>query len=232
MENKLSFNHCTLPAGKICAVSSMQAALKGFTKMGKKGYVSLERVTLPSNEPQIVWTSRNLGRVIAVLPVFEGETTTPEMLYTPMTPVKEGELLRHGEYFYQTYLNHRGEMGIRALTIFADEDTVRTACEKLKLNVVTVEVVQLYAAETQKYLAGAWLIKCLGSDKPYTLMYVDLRDRVSLGELDFSKVLMQTVTPGRRFSANGTWYELRQDEVDRLYLSKSFMQLYHRHANA
>ena len=229
---KISFNHCTLPAGKICAISSMQAALKAFTKMNKKGFVALERVATPSGEQQIVWTSRNLGRVIAVLPVFEGETTTPEMLYTPMTQVKDGELLRYGDYFYLSYKNARGEMGLRALTVFADEETVRTACEKLKLNVVTVEVVQMYDAATQRYLAGAWLIKTLGADKPYTLIYVDLRDRVTLGELDFSKVAMQTVTPGRRFSANGTWYELCQDEVDRFYLSKSSMQVYRRRANA
>ncbi len=223
---KLSVKYCTLPAGKICAISSMQAALKAFTKMNKKGFVTLERVAKPSGEQQVVWASRNNGRIIAVLPVFEGETTTPGMILAPMTSVKEGELLNCGDYFYLTYLNNRGEMGIRALTIFADEETVRKACELRNLNVVTVEVVQLY--EEQRYLAGAWLIKTLGADNPYTLMYVDLRDRVALGELDFSKVLMQVVTPGRRFSAYGTWYRLCQDEVDRFYLSRSFMQVYRR----
>lgn len=196
--------------------------------------MTLERVTKPSGEQQIVWTSRHNERIIAVLPVFEGETTTPEMVLAPLTPVKEGELLNCGDYFYLTYRNGRGEMGIRALTIFADEETVRKACELRNLNVVTVEVVQLYdtATPTQHYLAGAWLVKTLGADKPYTLFYVDLRDRVTLGELDFNKAVMQTVMPGRRFSANGTWYELCRDEVDRFYLNKSSMQLYRRRANA
>ena len=228
MENKLSFNYCTLPAGKICAISSIKAALKNFSGMGKKGYVSLEKVTLPSNKQQIVWVSRNNGRAIALLPVFEGETTTPEMLLAPTTPVKVGELLCHGDYFYRTYQNNMGEMGIRALTIFSDEETVRTASVLLKLNVVTVELVQMYDADTQRYLASAWLIKTLGADKPYTLIYADLRDRVTLGELDFSRVLMQTVTPGRCFTANGVWYKLHKDEVDRLYFSKSAIQLYRR----
>lgn len=196
--------------------------------MGKMGYVTLERVTLPSNKPQIVWVSRHNGRVQALLPVFEGEKTTPEMCLLPLEPIRAGELLNCGEYFYQTYLNKESEMGIRALVLFSDEETVRKACELLGLNVVTVELIQMY--REGKYLAGAWLIKTLGADKPYTLMYVDLRDRVALGEVNFDNVTYLTVEPGRRFSANGVWYELKKDGVDRLYLGKSTMQVHRRRA--
>ena len=224
-------NFGTLPAGSLCAVKTVKAAVKAFSQMGKKGYVTLECVTLPSKK-QIVWASRNDGRLQALLPVFEGETITPEMMQMPMQPIKDGELFNCGEYFYQTCLNEDGEVGIRALAIFSEEETVRKACELSNLNVVTVELIQMYHAETQKYIAGAWLIKTLGGSKPYTLMYVDLRDRVTNSELNFEQVKYLTVEPGRRFSANGIWYELKKDEVDRLYLEKSPIQVTYRRGAA
>ncbi|MBQ9270660.1 MAG: hypothetical protein IJ218_00120 [Alphaproteobacteria bacterium] len=220
---KMSFNRCTLPVGKSCAIPSLREAVKAFTRVGKMGFVSLERVTLPSNKLQVVWTSRHNGRVIATLPVFVGETTASEMNCMPTHPVKAGELLRCGEYFYRICLNKAKEMEIRMLTILPDEDTVRNACELLGLNVVTVELIQMYST-TGKYLSGAWLIKTLGAEKPYTLMYVDFRDRLKLGEIDFDNVVYLGVTPKKRFSANGIWYELQKDEVDRLYLAMSPMQ--------
>ena len=228
METRLSFNHCTLPAGTICAVSSVKAAVKAFTRVNKMGYVTLERVTMPSDQPKIVWVSRHNGRVKATIPVFKGDSTTSEMNVMPMEPIRAGELLRCGEYFYQTYLNREGEMGIRALTIFPDEETVRKACAMLGLNVVTVEAIKMFDTVQHKPLAGAWLIKTLGASKPYTLIYIDLRDRVTLGKVYFDNVVYETVKIDERFSANGTWYELHKDEVDRLYLTKSPVQIYHR----
>ena len=222
---KLTFNYCTLPAGKQCKISSMKAALKAFTRMGKKGYVTLERLTMPSGKSQVVWVSRHNGRITAVLPVFADERPIQDAVYCRPELIKSGEMLRCGEYFYQTYLNKDNEMGLRALAVLADEDTVRKACELLDLNVINVELIQMFDATTEEYLSSGWLIKTLGKQIPYTLIYADLRDRAAFDGIDFGNVKYLTVTPERCFSANGTCYQLHKDNVDRLSFTKSPLQV-------
>lgn len=215
---KIRFS-CTLPAGEMCAIPSVRSAVKNFTGMGKMGFVTLERVATPSNESQIVWVSQHNGRVVAMLPAFKGETVASETILAPRTPIRGGELLYHQDYFYLTNVNKRGEMEIKALTLFADEDTVRRACALVDLDVAEVNLIQMYAEDSQKFVASAWLIE--STDGKQTLIYVDLRDRLALGELDYEKVVYRVAAPGRSFTANETWYMLHKDDAGRLYLTRN-----------
>lgn len=219
----LSFKSSTAPAGKRCLVTSVREAVKCFADMKKKGYVTLERVTLPSGEQQIVWACRNRGRLIALLAVFRDTPLTDETALFPMQPIETGELFCSNGYYYRTFSDDKGEC-IRAVKVFDSEEEVRKACVLEGLQIISVELIQLRQADTHRYITGVWSIKSTKADLQ-TLICVDLRETAKVSSLDFANVVQTTVHPGQYFSANGVWYDLCSDNVDRLYISPSNMQL-------
>jgi hypothetical protein len=212
--DKLSFNNCTIPVGKMCNASSLNAALKCFTQINKKGYVSLERVQ-PGG--QIVWVSRHLGRVIATLPVFADETTDTSFNQMSMEPLKGGELFCHGEYFYRTYLNFNNEIGIRAVLIFPDEILVRKACRLKGFEPTHVELIQFYTGEPRQYLTTGWLVECAHASPMFICF--DLTDRLRFDCADHSQMVYVTVDFKQRFHVNGSWYTLERDDRGLWYVA-------------
>lgn len=191
--------------------------------MNKKGYVTLETVTTPSEKQIIVWVCRNNERIQAMLPVFKGTTVTLEMAQFPLQPIKLGELFCSDGYYYRTFSDDKGEC-IRAVKVFDSEEEVRKACVLSGLKIISVELVQLRKADTHEYITSVWSIRSTEPDLQ-TLICVDLSEYVMVGNLDFANVEATTVQPGRYFTANGFRYELCRDDVDSLYITKSNMQM-------
>ena len=212
---EITFNDSTVPVGNNCAVSSLNAALKRFTQMNKKGYVSLERIKLTG---QVVWTSRHLGRVIAVLPVFTDETTDDDTMRMPMETLKANELFCHGEYFYRTYLNFNNEIGIRAVLLFPDEMLVRKACRLKGFEPVHMELAQFYTGEPRQYVATGWLIECAHASQMFICF--DLTDRSRFDCTDCSQMFYTTVNFKQKFCVNGAWYTLERDDRGLWYVTK------------
>lgn len=223
MDNKLSFNFCTAPAGKRCMITSVREAVKCFANINKKGYVTLETVTTPSEKQIIVWVCRNNGRAVALLPVFRGKTVTQEMVMLPMQLIKQGELFCSDGYYYRTFTDDKGDC-IRAVKIFDSEEEVRKACVLSGLKIISVELVQLRNADTREYITSVWSIKSTDPNLQ-TVVCVDLSEHAMVRKLDFANVVQTTVQPGSYFLANGVWYELHRDDVDSLYITKSNMQM-------
>ena len=223
----LSFNDCTLPVGKMCVISSLKAALTRFSVMGRKGYVTLERVTKPGFE-QVVWVSRNFGRTVATLPVFENEQPLNDALYPALKPIKDNELLEHKGYFYRTYLNFNNEICIRAVVIFPDEGSVREALGLCGLNVINVELVQFFTIAAKKYLVTGWMAQCLDAEPQF--ICVDLYESSVLDGIDFGDLTYEPVSPDHCFAADEKWYMLKKDDEGRLYICKHVVRHFRRKA--
>lgn len=212
---EITFNDSTVPVGNNCAVSSLNAALKRFTQMNKKGFVSLERIK-PSG--QIVWVSRHLGRILATLPVFADETTTEITMQMSLEPLRDNELFCHGEYFYRTYLNFNREIGIRAALIFPDELLVRKACRLKGFEPIRVELIRFYTREPREYASTGWLIECANASQ--TFICFDLSERSRFDLLDRTQLVYETLKFKERFSVNGVWYTLERNDKGLLYASQ------------
>lgn len=212
----LSFKDCTIPVGRICAISSLSAAVWNFAKLNKKGFVTLERVTKPKE--QIVWVCRHQGRLLATLPVFTDETELKDAALATLVPLREHELFCHGEYFFRTYLNFNNEMCIRAVLIFPDELSVRQACRMKGFNPVRAELVRFLSGEPRQYAATGWLVEC--TDAPPMFICFDLSERLRFDLVDRNQMVYETIKFKERFCVNGAWYTLERDDRGLLYASQ------------
>ena len=210
---------CKISKGNACEISSLRQAVKCFSKIGKKGFVTLESITKPSGEQIICWVCRHQERVIGMLPLFGGDIVPLDYAFMPMRQLKGGELFCYGDYFYRMIFDMNGEAEIRAVMIFDSEEVVRQACALKGKTVSSVELVQMREGDERNYVSGGWLIECEEGNP--ILIFVDLRDAMKYANLNFEQVWNTTVSPGRRFSANGIWYELAEDAAGRLYIKRS-----------
>lgn len=224
MNKKLSFNDCTIATSNQ-VISSLKAAEKVFNKKGYRGDVSLNRVLIGQHQERACWVCMQDKRAISAIPVFRDEENLPVGKTYPMQKMKGNELIPKGETFFRTYTNKQGEIGIRAVMIFPDENLIRCALQSRGRNAITVQPVRLFDSKTHKYLAAAWCSKCMDCDVDYSISFIDLRDGIVLDGFDFSNATFEDIGAGERFLAYDTYYEMKKSSVGEWYVVKSPMQV-------
>ena len=224
MNKKLNFADCTIAASSN-VISSQKAAEKLFKKKGYQGKVGLYRVLIAPKQERAFWVCMLNNKAIATLPVFRDEDPLPVGKTYPMENMVGYEMFPKDETFFRTYLNKDGEVGIRAVMIFPDEQLARKACQARGRNVITVQPVRLFDSETNKYLAAAWCMKCMDCDVEFSISFIDLRDGIVLDGYDFEKATYANIGAGERFLAYDTYYEMKKSSVGEWYITKSPMQV-------
>ena len=112
-------------------------------------------------------------------------------------------------------MNGKGEIEIRTIVIFDNEKIVRKACALKGLDVRNISLIRMFDVKTNEPLTGAWFVEC--ADGTLTLIYVDLRDREYLGEIEF---IYATLREYQKFSANDVEYTVMNDSVSGWHLEK------------
>lgn len=226
MENLLSFDYCTIAAGK-SVISSQKAAEKLIARRGFRGEVQLYRVINDANrEEKTCWVCKYGDRVTHIMPIFRDEPPISVGNKYGIKKLCGDELIRNGDNYYRTYANGRGEMGIRSLLIFSDEQLVRAACQAKGLNVVSVTLVRIYRDDSREYLTAAWCVRCMECETDFALCFVDLRDGLALEGFNLLEdAVYEEIKEGEVFLAGDVIYALRKNNAGEFYIVRSTMQV-------
>lgn len=210
MRNVLSFNNCTIGVSD-SVISSTKAARRLFMKDGFRGTIELCRVINSEGQEMACWVCRHGERVVRIMPVIRKEPCLPVGQRYGLQKMTGNELFGYQNTFFRTYTNGVGEIGIRAVLLFADEELVRAACRARGYNVVTVTPVKVLDAKTREYLSAAWCVRCMDCSTDFALTFMDLRDGLKLEGFDLlNDAVYQNLKVGENFKAYDKYYQLRK----------------------
>lgn len=224
---RLNFDYCTIATGN-SVISSLKAAEKAIAKRGFKGTVDLYRVSIDEKRDIPCWVCRyGSNRVMHIMPVFRKEKPLETGRRYEIQKMKGNELFCYGDSFFRTYTNRAGELCIRSVLIFPDENLVRAACMAKGLKIIRITPVKVLEAKTRTYLTAAWCVKCWGGDTDYAVTYMDLRDGLVLEGFDLlENAVYQDIEEGESFLVYDTIYKACRNENGEWYITKSFIQLH------
>lgn len=221
LEKFLSFDYCTLATGS-SVISSLKAAEKVIAKRGFRGTVDLYRVTTDRKQDLPCWVCRyGSNSLMHILPVFRKEAPLSVEQRCSIQKMKPNELFCYGESFFRTYNNRAGELCIRSVLIFPDENLVRTACQAKGYKVMRIAPVKVLDARTNKYLTAAWCAKCRDCDTDFAVTFMDLRAGIKLEGFNLVEdAVYQNIEEGESFTIGNTAYKAHRHRDGQWFITK------------
>jgi len=208
--NRLAFSNCTIAASER-VISSTKAARRLFVRDGFRGTVELCRVINSEGKEMACWVCKHGERVVRIMPVIRREPPLPVGQRYGLQKMTGNELFGYQDTYFRTFINGVGELGIRAVLLFNNEELVRAACQAKGYNVVTVTPVKVLDAETHEYLSAAWCVRCMDCDTDFAITFMDLRDGLRLEGFDLlNDAVYQNLKVGENFKAYDKYYQLRK----------------------
>ena len=222
---KLGFNNCTIAASEN-VISSTKAARRLFVKDGFRGTIELCRVINSEGQEMACWVCKHGERVVRIMPVIRKEPPLPVGQRYGIQKMTGSELFGYQDTFFRTFINGVGEIGIRAVLLFNNEELVRAACQAKGYNVVTVTPVKVLDAETREYLSAAWCVRCMDCDTDFAITFMDLRDGLRLEGFDLlNSAVYQDLKVGESFRAYNKYYQVKRTHTNEWYMDFSPLQI-------
>lgn len=196
-----------------------------FNEMHCRGDIKLGSVLQHGQQQNMYWLCMDKHLVKAALPVFRNESNLQNGTSAAVRFCNGNELICHDDTYYLTYLNKRGELGIKMIQCFLTEELVRYACMLRNHKVLSVRLVKFFVPDDPRPLTVCWEITYYKDEVDYGFIFADLRDGIVLEGYDFSECEVYPVDVGDYVLAYDTYYKLEKSAQNTLYLRKSHLQI-------
>ena len=217
-----------------CMFPTQSTAEAYFKDSNISGNVILCKIKDINGGCHLIWVAINKNKPVGVLPAFFENIEWPMFNYDTIQRVTGHEFFLRNRVSYILNTTDDGKIDIYTVKIFANQDLISALLVAQGKIVKDAYLVKIRTILGNKYITTCWCVLCADASDPdneeeeiCSLVPVDLRDSRILQEYDVNDVNTEMVMENEGFFAGSVHYILKRDEADKLYISKSPMQIAH-----